>query len=415
MSKSQARSRFGALCAIVVALLLGGCATVKLDSPGTCPVCPACPASPTATVCPAVPGVAPPAAKPMQAARWEDLPGWSEDDLTAAWPSFLQSCRALASRPQWLLWRAACEEARGLVSPDNATLHRFFEARFEPYRLTNPDGTTQGLVTGYYEPLLRGARTRSARYGQPLLGVPNDLLTIDLSEVAPELKNLRLRGRLQGKKVVPYFSRADIVSHESAYADRVLLWVDDAVELFFLQIQGSGRVRLPDGKLVRVGYADQNGHPFVPVGRVLVERGELKPDQVSMQNIQAWARANPDKLEDVLNSNPSYVFFRELPNRGNENDGPPGALGVPLVAERSIAVDARHVPLGAPVFLATTRPSSADPLRRLMLAQDTGGAIRGVVRADFFWGFGAEAGALAGRMKQSGQMWVLLPPGVASK
>jgi membrane-bound lytic murein transglycosylase A len=246
-----------------------------------------------------------------------------------------------------------------------------------------------------------------------VLGVPPDLLTIDLSEVVPDLKNMRLRGRLQGNKVVPYYSRAEIVAHENDFADRVLLWVDDAVELFFLQIQGSGRVKLPDGKLVRIGYADQNGHPYRSVGRVLIDRGELTLDQASMQGIQAWARANPDKLNELLNNNPSYVFFREVQSSGNE--GPQGALGVPLTAERSIAVDARSVPLGAPVFLSTKQPNTGMPLNRLMLAQDTGGAISGVVRADFFWGFGAEAGNRAGRMKHDGEMWVLLPPGIAPK
>jgi len=245
--------------------------------------------------------------------------------------------------------------------------------------------------------------------------VPPDLLTIELADVFPDLKNMRLRGRLQGNKVIPYYSRADIVAREREHADRVLLWVDDAVELFFLQIQGSGRVKLPDGRMVRLSYADQNGHPYQSVGRVLIERGELKPEQASMQGIQAWARANPDKLDELLNTNPSYVFFREVPAKANDHEGPPGALGVPLSAERSIAVDPRHVPLGAPVYLSTTQPNSSRPLRRLMLAQDTGGAIRGVVRADFFWGFGPDAGSQAGRMKQQGQMWVLLPPGAAPK
>lgn len=411
MTKSQARSHFKPLLLLMLGAFLAACSTVREAPSKACPVCEVCPSP---AVC-AVPAVAPPPAKPMQSARWSDLPGWGEDDLVAAWPAFLQSCRALASRPQWLLWRAACEEAKGLVDPDKLRLRQFFEARFEPFLLTNPDGTTSGMVTGYYEPLLRGSRTRTATFSQPVLGVPPDLLTIDLSEVLPDLKNMRLRGRLQGNKVIPYFSRADIVSRERDYVSQVLLWVDDAVELFFLQIQGSGRVRLPDGKLVRVGYADQNGHPYQPIGRVLAERGELKLEQTSMQNIQAWARANPDKLNEVLNANPSFVFFRELTSKGGASEGPPGALGVPLTAERSIAVDPRHVPLGAPVFLSTTRPNSSEALRRLMLAQDTGGAIRGVVRADFFWGFGAEAGQQAGRMRQSGQMWVLLPPGVAPK
>ena len=400
MSKSQTRSL---LSATLIGVLLAACTTVKA------PPAPACP--PCAVVAPPETAPAAPPAKPLQAARWADLPGWGDDDLTAAWPAFLQSCRALASKPKWLLWRAACAEAKTLPANDGAALRRFFEARFAPYLLTNPDGTTSGLITGYYEPLLRGSRRRSATFSQAVLGVPADLLTIELADVLPDLKGMRLRGRLQGNKVIPYYSRADINARESSYADRVLLWVDDAVELFFLQIQGSGRVRLPDGSMVRIGYADQNGHPYQSIGRVLIERGELKPEQASMQGIQAWARANPEKLNELLNANPSYVFFREVAAKAGE--GPQGALGVPLSAERSIAVDPRQVPLGAPVFLATTQPASATPLRQLMLAQDTGGAIRGVVRADFFWGFGEQAGNQAGKMKQQGQMWVLLPPGVA--
>ena len=417
-SKSNAHSFFAAL---FFAGILAGCATnvrvpvkeagkeiAKEPVSGICAPCPVC------AQC-APPVVALPPARPMQLARWSDLPGWGDDEVSAAWPAFILSCHALVGKPQGPLWRPACDEAKGLDGRDTVALRRFFEARFEPYLLTNPDGSTSGMITGYYEPLLRGSRSRSKPYLQPVLGVPGDLLTIELGDLLPELKNMRLRGRLQGNKVVPYFSRAEIVGREKAYADRVLLWVDDAVELFFLQVQGSGRVKLPDGGMVRIGYADQNGHPYQSIGRILVERGELKLEQASMQGIQAWARANPAKLGELLDSNPSYVFFRELPAKGADSDGPPGALGVPLSAERSIAVDPRHVPLGAPVFLATTQPNSTAPLRRLMLAQDTGGAIRGVVRADFFWGFGAEAGAQAGRMKQSGQMWVLLPPGVAPK
>ncbi len=345
------------------------------------------------------------------------MPGWGEDDPVDAWPAFLQSCRGMAGRPYWPQWSSVCEEARLLPVKDGGAIRQFLETRLEPYLLTNPDGATSGMVTGYYEPLLRGARTRTAKYSQPVLGVPPDLLTIDLSEVLPDLKNMRLRGRLQGNKVVPYYSRAEITGKgvEKNFPERVLLWVDDAIELFFLQIQGSGRVRLTDGSMVRLGYADQNGHPYKAIGRVLADRGEIPIEQVSMQSIQTWARANPDRLDEILNSNPSYVFFRERPVKGNGDEGPQGALGVPLTPGRSIAVDPRHVPLGAPVFLSTTQPDSVVPLSRLVLAQDTGGAIRGVVRADFFWGFGADAGAQAGRMKQAGKMWVLLPVGVASK
>ena len=289
---------------------------------------------------------------------------------------------------------------------------RFFETQLKPYAIQAADGNSGGLVTGYYEPLLRGSRARTKGFEQPVRGVPEDLLTIDLSALFPELKDKRVRGRLEGNKVVPYWSRAEIAARGDRLPSRTLLYVDDAVELFFLQVQGSGRVSLPDGTLARLNYADQNGHPYQSIGRVLVDRGELKLEEASMQGIQAWARANPGRLQELLNANPSYVFFREVPN---SKEGPVGALGVPLTAERSIAVDPRSVPLGAPVFLATTRPNSSKPLNRLVLAQDTGGAIKGAVRADFFWGFGKEAGEQAGRMKQSGRMWVLLPPEAALK
>ena len=411
MNKSQTPRR-PLLLSLTVGALLTACATIGGPPAPVCPPCPACAA------CPAPPPpVEVPPAKPLQPAQWSELPGWSDDDLGAAWPVFLQSCRGMAGKPHWSQWSAVCTAARDVPGKDAKAVRRFFESRFAPFLLTNPDHSTSGLVTGYYEPLLRGSRTRTAKYAQPVLGVPPDLLTIDLSEVLPDLKNMRLRGRLQGNKVVPYYSRAEIIEKglEKNFPERVLLWVDDAVELFFLQIQGSGRVKLPDGRLVRRGCADQNGHPYKAIGRVLAERGEMPIEQVSMQGIQAWARANPARLNELLNTNPSYVFFREMPLKGDGEEGPQGALGVPLTPGRSIAVDARHVPLGAPVFLSTTRPNSDEPLTRLMHAQDTGGAIRGVVRADFFWGFGADAGAQAGRMKQPGQMWVLLPAKAAPK
>jgi membrane-bound lytic murein transglycosylase A len=239
-----------------------------------------------------------------------------------------------------------------------------------------------------------------------LYRVPDDLLVVDLAEVYPELKGMRLRGRLDGRRIVPYYDRAQIEQGSAALSGREIAWVDDAIELFFLQVQGSGRIALDSGETLRVGYADQNGFPYRSIGRHLVERGELPLEKASMQGIQAWARANPDKLTDLLNHNASYVFFRELPA---DLAGPLGALGVPLTPRRSVAVDPGFVPLGAPVYIATTWPLSSRPLNRLMLAQDTGSAIRGAVRADFFWGFGDEAAREAGRMKQPLRMWVLLP------
>jgi membrane-bound lytic murein transglycosylase A len=234
------------------------------------------------------------------------------------------------------------------------------------------------------------------------------LLTIDMAALYPELKGMRLRGRVAGNKVVPYFSRAELMQADRL-GGRELLWVDDPVDAFFLQVQGSGRVQLAEaGETVRLAYADQNGHPYRSIGRYLVDKGEMTLDQASAQNIKAWIAAHPGRRQEVLNANPGYVFFKEE-KVGDPSKGPKGALGVPLTAQRSIAVDPQFVPLGVPVFLATTQPASELPLRRLMLAQDTGGAIRGPVRADFFWGFGAEAGERAGRMKQRGAMWVLLP------
>jgi membrane-bound lytic murein transglycosylase A len=363
-----------------------------------------------------VPAPAPPPGggfpRTLQPARWSDLPGWNEDDQAAAWPAFIASCRGVASKPHGPGWKRVCDLARAADGKPGHDPRRFFESQFRPYAIQAADGSGTGLVTGYYEPLLRGSRTRVKGYEQPVRGVPDDLLTIDLGTVFPELKDKRVRGRLEGNKVVPYWSRAEIAARGDKVPARTLLYVDDAVELFFLQVQGSGRVKLPDGSTIRLNYADQNGYPYQSIGRVLVDRGELKLEEASMQGIQAWARANPGRLDELLNSNPSYVFFREA---ANSNGGPVGALGVPLTAERSIAVDPRSVPLGAPVFLATTRPNSAKPLNRLVLAQDTGSAITGAVRADFFWGFGKEAGEQAGRMKQSGRMWVLLPPEAAAK
>ncbi len=393
MSPRQLASMLGAM------LVLAGCALQPAATPVVAPcACVACP------VCPAVEPAMPPKplAKPLQEARWEDVKGWNDDNLAEAHGALLASCGVLVKQP---VWRAACEEARAL-SAENAALRAFFESRFRPWRVVNPDASREGLVTGYYEPLLRGSRERSKSFSHAIYGVPDDLLVVDLGELYPELKNFRLRGRLDGRKVVPYWSRAELTPQAPALAGKALLWVADPIELFFLQVQGSGRVALSDGRRVRVGYADQNGHPYQSIGRWLVEQGELKLEQASMQGIQAWARANPKRVSELLNANPSFVFFRELPDNGG---GPLGALGVPLTPGRSIAVDPRAIPLGAPVFLSTTQPLSEQPMQRLVMAQDTGGAIKGAVRADFFWGFGAEAGAQAGRMRQKGEMWVLLP------
>ena len=342
---------------------------------------------------------------PFAVSKWEMLPDWKTIDLQPTWAAFWQSCTALKNKPEW---ETVCARATELTQIDNNTLRAFFEQSFTPYQVYNSDGSSQGLITGYYEPKLYGSRVKTKRFRYPLYATPDDLLTIDLSEAYPQLKGLRLRGRVQGNRVVPYYSRGEIDNGKAPLQGRELFWVDNAVDLFFLQIQGSGRIELPDGSMIKVGYAEQNGHPYNSIGKKLVDMGAFKLEESSMQNIKLWAEKHPDKLMGLLDQNPSYVFFRELPS---ELLAPLGALGVPLTNEYSMAVDTRTIPLGAPVFLSTTYPNTTTPLNRLMLAQDTGGAIKGAVRGDFFWGFGEQAGAQAGSMKQTGQMWVLFPKG----
>ncbi len=401
--------RYGRLpTAILLAALVAGCATVAPPPESVAPAPPA--AAPPVTP-------APPPSLPAQylPATWAMLPGWSEDTVGAAWLAFRAGCAALINNPATrATWQGACTAATSVDPASHTAVRAFFELHFSPYQVRAADGRDAGLVTGYYEPLLAGSRTRTARFSVPLYAAPDDLLTVDLAALYPELKDKRVRGRIDGRRVVPYWPRTDIENGTAPVAGKALVHVENAVEAFFLQIQGSGRVTLADGSVIRVGYADQNGHPYRSIGRLLIERGELTLERASMQGIRDWGRRNPEKLPALLNENPSYVFFREVPapvpgSLEAAIDGPIGALGVPLLRERTIAVDPRSIPLGAPVFLDTTWPLTSRPLQRLVLAQDTGGAIRGAVRADFFWGFGEAAGREAGRMRQEGRMWLLWP------
>jgi membrane-bound lytic murein transglycosylase A len=372
------------LCFALI-LLAAGCASTQ-KSPPLCPCPPPKPAPETAR---------------YEPRAFADLPGWREAQLEPSLRAFLAGCGRLAAA------RKACDLGKAVAIGDEPAARRFFESEFVPYAVVSSETGERGMITGYYEPIIEGSRTPTELHRHPIFGVPDDLVVVDLGAVSPETRPLRLRGRLEGRRLVPYWSRGEIDARGSTFAAPVIAWSADPVELFFLQIQGSGQVRLESGGVIRVGYADQNGHPYRSLGRHLIDRGELVLEQASMQGIKAWAAANPDKLRDALAQNPSYVFFRELP----AIDGPIGALNVPLHAERSLAVDRRFVPLGAPVYLATTFPLSEERLERLMAAHDTGGAIRGVVRADFFWGTGPEAGAQAGRMRQQGQLWLLWPIG----
>jgi len=356
-------------------------------------------------------------------ANWTDLPGWQQDHLEDVWQSVLNNCKGLLrpvsgsqrlpNRAPPRVWHALCAQAQQLgadLAPEQ--VRAFLQQQLQPWHLLDAKGVpASNTVTGYYEPLIHAARTRTGAYQWPLYGVPDDLLIVDLGAVHPELLGKRVRGKLQGRRVVPYDTRADIAA--SPNPPPVLVWADDPVEAFFLQIQGSGRAQLPDGTTIRLAYADHNGRPYSAIGQWLAKQGELPLAQTSMQNIKRWAQHNPDRVLDMLHVNAAMVFFREEPV-SDAALGPNGAYGVPLMAQRAIAVDPRFVPLGAPVWLSTQWPASNTPLQRLVFAQDTGAAITGAARADFFWGFGDAAGAQAGRMKQSGQMWVLWPQGAGA-
>lgn len=342
---------------------------------------------------------------------WNKLPGWRADDALAAWPAIVSSCGVIHARPEWQPFCSAVVAA----SPGDAIFVRaFIEQHLMPYRIVRMTGRkrdSSGLVTGYYEPLLRGSRERTESFTTPLYRRPDDLLIVDLAALYPELKGKRVRGRLEGNKVVPFYSRAQ-TREAPGLQGHEIVWIDEALDAFLLEVQGSGRVQLPTGETIRLQYADQNGQPYRSIGRYLVDQGAMKLEDVTMPAIRAWLAANPSRLREVLDSNPSVVFFAESA-LDDASVGPKGALGVPLTAGRSIAVDPNIVPLGSPVFLSTSYPATRLPLQRLVVAQDTGGAIRGPVRADFFFGFGAEAGEQAGMMKQDGQMWILWPRGAA--
>jgi membrane-bound lytic murein transglycosylase A len=335
--------------------------------------------------------------------EWTVIPQWERDDLSQAWAGMQAQCPRMTRKSAD--WEPICEAVRELQNPSASDVRAFFEKHFALHRVHGANGKRDGLITGYYEPILNGSMTRTEQFNYPVYAQPEDMLVIELAEIYPKLKGMRLRGRLEGNRVVPYWSRAEIDGEEQPLAGQEIIWIDDPYGSFFTQIQGSGRVRLQDGTMVGVGYANQNGHPYVAVGKKLVEIGALPLEEVSLFTIKKWLQENPDRAPEVLNANPSYVFF-EL--RDSVDDGPRGSLNVPLTSERSIAVDRRVIPLGTPVWLQTTLPDGS-AYERLMFAQDTGGAITGPVRADVFFGIGERAEQLAGEMKQRGQMFALLP------
>lgn len=329
---------------------------------------------------------------------FDELSGWRGDHAAEALAAFRRSCSAMKNRA--VAWKNTCADAAQVANDDTAA-RLFFENRFQPYAVAGRNGDG-GLFTGYYAPELRGSTARGGAFQTPLYMRPKDRIEVDLGAFKPDLKGQHIIGKVAGDKLIPYDDRAEIAQWALAQRSTVLVWVDDPVAAFFLEIQGSGRIRLPDNTIMPVGYDGANGHGYTAIGRVLADRGDISRP-VTMPAIQAWLAAHPEQAQKVMNENPSYVFFRRLPN-----DDVLGAQGIALTPRRSMAVDTAFIPLGAPVWLDTVDARGV-VLQRLMIAQDTGGAIKGVVRGDFFWGQGPEAAFQAGAMQSRGRYFLLLP------
>lgn len=348
--------------------------------------------------------------------KFEDVPGWGGADHSVILPAFLKSCDVLAKKPldqdmgtdprmgKISDWVDICSDARKIRPGNQVEVNFFFQSRFVPYRASNNQNTT-GLFTGYYEPELEGRWGREGEYSIPIYSRPNDLILANLGEHREELKGTQLAGRVIKNRFVPYNTRAEINAGALEGRGLEILWVKDPVALFFLHVQGSGRIRLADNSTVRIGYAGRNGRPYTSIGRELVNDGVMPLKDVTAPAIMSWLRANPLLGKRLMERNESFVFFRVI-----DGDGPLGAQGVPLTPGRSMAVDSRFIPYGVPIWLNTTDPlDEKQPLRRLLVAQDTGSAIKGPVRGDVFWGFGPDAALRAGVMKSRGEYYLILP------
>lgn len=368
-------------------------------------------------------------AKPTAAGKvyvpvaFADLPGWNDDQLAQALPALQLTCERFALLPpdqtlggsglaaqlggKVAQWLPACQAARALTPGDTAGMRAFLEQYFTPYQLQQ-NGQSQALITGYYEPEVRGSRTASRLYATPLLGRPRDLVQVNLGDFDPDLAGKTIIGRISGASLEPYYSRAEIEGGVLKPQHLALVYLASPVDAFFVQIQGSARVRLPDGKIMQLAYAGKNGQPYQPIGKILADDGAIPSDQISMQSIRSWLDTHPVQAKAMMDQNASYVFFRQVTSI-SPNQGPPGELGVALTAGRSLAIDRSVVPLGAPMWLATTDPVDHSAIDRLTLAQDTGAAITGPLRADLFFGAGDQAAERAGLAKQSGTLYLLLP------
>jgi len=335
-----------------------------------------------------------------------DLPGWNTDSTSKALPALLKSCQYFDKKePEFVIgkgdfartasdWQHVCNALKKATTDD--TVREALNDGFSAYQITAINGDTKGTFTGYYEAEMNGSMFYSPYYPYPVYGKPIDLVTRTQN-------GARVTGRLKKGEVTPYPTRAEIESGALESLAPILFWVDDLVDLHIAQIQGSSQVSLPDGKKFRIGYAGNNGHQFKGLGRILLDAKLIQPGKASMPEIRKWLHSYPRQAERLMWENPRFIFFRMI-----EGDGPVGAMGLPLTAKRSMAVDPEVIPLGAPIWLQTEGPDH-EPLKRLMVAQDIGSAIKGAVRGDFFWGSGKAAFDKAGRMKSQGQYYVMIP------
>ncbi|HAA92339.1 MAG TPA: murein transglycosylase [Rhodospirillaceae bacterium] len=349
----------------------------------------------------------------IEPVSFSELPGWQRDNQAEALPALRASCKKFkAGRgnvgTKWIAisvdhWQGPCN-ALPPANASTASARAYFEQWFRPYRVSGPKGE-DGLFTGYFEAELTGSRRRENASQIPLYGLPRDHVSVDLSKFDPKLTGKKIVGRVEGRRLVPYHKRGAIDAGALSNQGVELIWADDQIDLYLLHVQGSGRVQLRDGSVLRVGFAGHNGHGYRSIGRVLIRRGELRKGGASWPDIRRWIEQNPGKARALLAENPRFIFFRSV--RGQ---GPIGAQGVALTPGRSLAVDRRYLPFGAPVWLTTHWPNDESrPLRLLMVAQDTGAAIKGPDRGDFFWGHGKGALRYAGSMKGQGRYFVLLP------
>ena len=327
----------------------------------------------------------------MKAVTFNEIEGFFEDDLDYALDVFKKDCKR---SKRYDLFKDICHKAQ--FQSDG---RKFFIINFLPYKLYDSKSSDEGIITGYYEPLLYGSLIKTKRYKYPVYKIPRDLIVSD----DPKLKDYKLRGKIIENKILPYDTRKEIESNPNNPNYEVIAYVDDKFDLFSLQIQGSGKIQLEDGSIINIGYAQQNGWPFTGISSYMLEKGYVTKNDLSIQKIKNFFIENPSKIDEVLNTNDSYVFFRI------SKEGASGSLGSVLTAKRNLAVDREFIPLGMPVFLNTKNPITKEAINQLMVAADVGGAIKGEIRADFFWGFGSDAFEYAGRMKEKGKMYVLMP------